>query len=365
MKKTAIALTVAALAAASVAQAAPQANTFYAGAKAGWVSLHNDVNQYKGDGISVKRHDVTYGVFGGYQITDNVAVELGYDYLGRGKRSDNAVLEAKHKVMNHGAQLSLKASYPVLDNLDIYARAGAALVHTTYKYHKAAPAPQNEENFKTSTTRVSPLVAAGLEYAVMPELALRLEYQWINKVGKVNYPAAAQVPSMDARKEGKRVDFRPDVASLTLGVSYRFGQSAPVAPVQPEMAAEVAKTFTLKSDVLFAFNKATLKPAAQETLDGVYGEVVQLKSAAVQVAGYTDYLGSDAYNQKLSQQRADSVAAYLVGKGLAQETVSAMGHGEANPVKGQEGCKSAKGRKALIACLAEDRRVEISVKGTK
>ncbi|HDR1507457.1 TPA: porin OmpA [Pasteurella multocida] len=353
MKKTAIALTIAALAAASVAQAAPQPNTFYVGAKAGWASFHDGLNQIeKIEGpisFGFKRNSVTYGVFGGYQITDNFAVELGYDDFGRAKvratdpKTKETVDAAKHT--NHGAHLSLKASYPVLDGLDIYARVGAALIRSDYKVYDHSDPAKLPQFKRTHSTQVSPVFAGGLEYAFMPELALRVEYQWVNNVGKVKNVL------------GERVDYRPDIGSVTAGLSYRFGQSVYV----PEV---VSKTFTLNSDVTFGFDKADLKPAAQNVLDGIYGEIAQLKSASVAVAGYTDRLGSDAYNLKLSQRRADTVANYLVAKGVAQNAISATGHGEANPVTGNK-CDSVKGRKALIACLADDRRVEIAVKGNK
>ena len=101
MKKTAIALVVAGLAAASVAQAAPQANTFYVGAKAGQASFHDGIKSNTdatnprslkfGDGYH--RNSVTYGVFGGYQVLnqDNfgLAVEAGYDDFGRVKFLSN------------------------------------------------------------------------------------------------------------------------------------------------------------------------------------------------------------------------------------------------------------------------------------
>ncbi|MGC6406722.1 porin OmpA [Bisgaard Taxon 45] len=349
MKKTAIALTIAALAAASVAQAAPQPNTFYVGAKAGWASFHDGLNQFEGlsndkGSVGFKRNSVTYGVFGGYQITDNFAVELGYDDFGRAKlrfapAGEKAKDVAKHT--NHGAHLSLKASYPVLDGLDVYARVGAALIRSDYKFYNI----DEPKAPRAHSTQVSPIFAGGLEYAFIPELALRVEYQWVNNVGKPK------------NSDGERFDYRPDIGSVTAGLSYRFGQTVYV----PEV---VNKTFTLNSDVTFGFNKADLKPAAQNVLDGIYGEIAQLKSASVSVAGYTDRLGSDAYNLKLSQRRADTVANYLVAKGVAQNAISATGHGEANPVTGNK-CDSVKGRKALIACLADDRRVEVAVKGNK
>jgi OOP family OmpA-OmpF porin len=108
MKKTAIALAISGLALASVAQAAPQANTFYAGAKAGWASFHDGFTQFEEEGLGYNRNSVTYGVFGGYQITDNFAVELGYDDFGRAKLREEGQTIFKHT--NHGAHLSLKAA---------------------------------------------------------------------------------------------------------------------------------------------------------------------------------------------------------------------------------------------------------------
>lgn len=67
-----------------------------------------------------------YGVFSGYQITDNLAAEVGYEYFGRAKVRYSGNSEFRHTA--HGTTLALKGSYPVLDNLDVYARAGAALI---------------------------------------------------------------------------------------------------------------------------------------------------------------------------------------------------------------------------------------------
>ncbi|TDQ57156.1 OOP family OmpA-OmpF porin [Mesocricetibacter intestinalis] len=348
MKKTAIALAIAGLAVASAAQAAPQANTFYAGARVGWASFHDGVDDFKSADSSVKSNSVTYGVFGGYQIIDNLAVELGYDHYGTMKVTNP---DAKaDKFTNHGVNLSLKPSYdlgnltPVLEGLDAYARVGAALIRSDVKAYEADGSKVTGHSLK-----VSPVFAAGLEYAIpgFTDLAARVEYQWINGVGK------------DQKWSGNDgADFTPDIGSVTFGLSYRFGQGAPVVP------EVVNKTFTLNSDVTFGFDKASLKPEAQNVLDGVYGEIAQVKSAQVAVAGYTDRIGSEAYNLKLSQQRAETVANYLVSKGIAQQDISATGYGKANPVTGST-CDAVKGRKALIACLAPDRRVEIAVKGTK
>ena len=361
MKKTAIALVVAGLAAASVAQAAPQENTFYAGVKVGQASFHDGIkantdatNPRSLDfGTGYNRNSFTYGVFGGYQILnrDNLglAVELGYDDFGRVKFKEAGKVATKHT--NHGAHLSFKGSYGVLNGLDVYGKAGVALVRSDYKFYDVATGARDHEEGRHSL-RTSGLFAVGAEYAVLPELAVRLEYQWLTRVGKFR--------TQDTHNSS--VDYNPWIGSINAGVSYRFGQGAVAAPA---MAPEVvSKTFNLNSDVTFAFGKANLKPQAQATLDGIYGEIAQINSAKVAVAGYTDRIGSDAGNLKLSQRRADTVANYLVQKGVATNAISATGYGKANPVTGAT-CDQVKGRKALIACLAPDRRVEIAVNGTK
>ena len=368
MKKTAIALVVAGLAAASVAQAAPQENTFYAGVKAGQASFHDGIKantdvtnpRSLGFGTGYNRNSVTYGVFGGYQILnqDNfgLAVELGYDDFGRAKFKHNGITRFKHT--NHGAHLSVKGSYDLggltsaLEGLDFYGRAGAALVRSDYKFYDVANGGARVHADGRHSLRTSGMFAAGVEYALpsLPELALRLEYQWLTRVGKFRTQDTAN----------SSVDYNPWIGSINAGLSYRFGQGA--APVvAPEV---VSKTFNLSSDVTFAFGKANLKPQAKATLDGIYGEIAQINNANVAVAGYTDRIGKDAPNVKLSQRRADSVANYLVAKGVPAQSISAVGHGKANPVTGST-CDAVKGRKALIACLAPDRRVEIAVNGTK
>ena len=360
MKKTAIALVVAGLAAASVAQAAPQENTFYAGVKAGQASFHDGIkantdatNPRNLDfGAGYNRNSFTYGVFGGYQILnrDNLglAVELGYDDFGRVKFKEAGKVAAKHT--NHGAHLSFKGSYEVLNGLDVYGKAGVALVRSDYKFYDVATGARDHEEGRHSL-RTSGLFAVGAEYAVLPELAVRLEYQWLTRVGKFR--------TQDSHNSS--VDYNPWIGSINAGVSYRFGQGAAPVVAAPEV---VSKTFNLNSDVTFAFGKANLKPQAQAALDGIYGEIAQVNNAKVAVAGYTDRIGSDAGNLKLSQRRADTVANYFVAKGVSADAISATGYGKANPVTGAT-CDQVKGRKALIACLAPDRRVEIAVNGTK
>lgn len=370
MKKSLIALAVSGLAIASV-QAAPQENTFYVGAKAGWASFHDGLTQFdasksEGNGINgqrygVNRNSVTYGVFGGYQILNQanfgLATELGYDYFGRvrGNRTFTGDVKdktaAKHTA--HGVHLSLKPSYEVISGLDVYGKVGVALIRNDYFVQDSVV---KANRTKVHTLKPSLTLGAGVEYAILPELAARVEYQYINRVGNLDKAARKGAHS------GTNFQYSPDIHSVSAGLSYRFGQgAAPVA--QPEI---VTKNFAFSSDVLFDFGKANLKPAAAASLDAAHDEISKLglASPAVQVNGYTDRIGKDAPNLKLSQRRAESVANYIVSKGVNPANVTAVGYGKANPVTGNT-CDAVKGRKALIACLAPDRRVEIQVQGSK
>jgi outer membrane protein OmpA-like peptidoglycan-associated protein len=107
------------------------------------------------------------------------------------------------------------------------------------------------------------------------------------------------------------------------------------------------------SDVLFDFNKFTLKPEAREKLAKVSGILLAYPNLKVQVEGYTDNIGSDEYNQKLSEQRADGVREYLVSQSVTDGNVTAKGYGKSNAVADNS---TNDGR-------AKNRRVELVVSG--
>jgi outer membrane protein OmpA-like peptidoglycan-associated protein len=107
------------------------------------------------------------------------------------------------------------------------------------------------------------------------------------------------------------------------------------------------------SDVLFDFNKYTLKPEAREKLAKVSGILLAYPNLRLQVEGYTDNIGSDEYNQKLSEERADAVRDYLVSQSVSDANVTAKGLGNGDPIADNS---SDKGR-------AQNRRVELVVSG--
>lgn len=137
---------------------------------------------------------------------------------------------------------------------------------------------------------------------------------------------------------------------------------APTPTTEPAPTAKIAK-LSLSSKALFDFDKSTLKPEGKKALDTeVIAKLKQLqKLELVLVTGHTDMIGSEAYNQKLSERRAATVKNYLASQGIAADKIEMLGLGKTQPVAGVV-CNQ-KERKALIACMQPHRRVEVEVKG--
>jgi len=137
----------------------------------------------------------------------------------------------------------------------------------------------------------------------------------------------------------------------------------PPAPAPAPAPAPQVQKITLASKALFDFDKAVLKPEGKAAIDSeILAKLPQVqKLELVLVTGHTDRIGTQQYNQKLSERRADAVRDYLVSKGVARDKIETLGMGKTQPVPGVV-CTMTQ-LKALIACLAPNRRVEVEVKG--
>jgi len=120
----------------------------------------------------------------------------------------------------------------------------------------------------------------------------------------------------------------------------------------PPRPTPVVETLTLGADAFFDFDKSTLKPAGQESLDRLYEDLQRTQDVQdILVVGHTDSVGTEQYNQGLSERRAATVESYLEEKGLNVNIIRSRGEGEANPIATNE---TAQGR-------AKNRRVEVTV----
>ena len=142
---------------------------------------------------------------------------------------------------------------------------------------------------------------------------------------------------------------------------------APAAPAPTPAAAPVAapaqptaEKITFAADAFFDFDKSTLKPEGKAKLDDLVSKLGAINLEVIIAVGHTDSIGSVAYNQKLSVRRAESVKAYLVGKGVEANRIYTEGKGKSQPIAPNtiHGKDNPAGR-------AKNRRVEIEVVGTR
>jgi OOP family OmpA-OmpF porin len=207
-------------------------------------------------------------------------------------------------------------------------------------------------------------VGAGVQYLVNDNFGLQADVRQVWSEAKIGTPAASSSDTISN-------------TVLNVGAIFRFGGStlAPVAAAEPTPAPAAAtepapvpapvaaaepctpnvETIEIQSEALFDFDKAVIRGKSNQALDEVIAKMKDHGDVEfVLVTGHTDRIGSDAYNQKLSERRANAVRKYLSTHGIDGARIKSQGKGESEPVVD---CKGVKGTKNLIECLAPNRRV--------
>ena len=222
--------------------------------------------------------------------------------------------------------------------------------------------------------------------SLLAGLGLGAQYLFSDSFG-LQADVRHQWSKSDAKAAGTTFDADGTIGNtlLNLGGVFRFGAPAPVvaeaapepAPIaaapepmpEPAPAPEPVKctpqmdTITVGAEKLFGFDKANLRDEGKAALNDAAAKIkANPEIKAVIVTGHTDRIGSDAYNQKLSDRRANQVKDYLASQGVDPSIIDAVGKGESEPVVQ---CTGNKATKKLISCLQPNRRVEIRAEGQK
>lgn len=334
MKKNLIALSLAAaLAAVSMAATAATPDAFYIGARGGYAHTDWDNGaKYLNDDDNA---GYGLGLYAGYNFNEYFSLEGGYNYFDgfSAKAIDGSV--GDYKI--HGPEIAAKVNFPLTSSLDLYLRGG--LMYAI-----------GDGDGDIGGNKIAPLVGAGAQFACTDNFSLRLGYDRYFGVWED-----------DANKLDSGVDMDLDFAYV--GFQYTFGQPAP-APAPEPVTKTITTSYSLDANTLFAFESDTLSPEGSQAVDQVLSDVqtTKIDGAKYNVVGHTDRLGAEAYNQKLSERRAQAVADDLMAKGVPATDIIVEGRGESQPVTGNK-CDGLK-KNDMINCLAPDRRVEINVVGT-
>lgn len=291
--------------------------------------------------------DRGYKLYAGYEFNSYFALEGGYFDLGEftystATTSPDGAFGGKLEL--RGINLDLVASVPFTERLSGFARVGL----------NYAEAKNNFGSSAAVLTRMSDKgrdlngkIGVGLQYAFNDNWAMRLEaeeYRFDDEISQL-----------------------ADAHMYSLGVVYRFGAKpvpAPVVVAPPPTPAPIVQApppapkfekFTMSATELFTFDSDAVnmpQPKLQQLATAIKEPGSPEK---IVITGYTDRLGSDQYNQKLSERRAQAVKNYIVEQGISADRLVAEGKGEADPVVQ---CNE-KNKAELIKCLAPNRRVEI------
>lgn len=217
-------------------------------------------------------------------------------------------------------------------------------------------------------------VAGGSKDSLMANVGAGVQYAFTESIG-----LQADLRSVWSEAEAGADSKTIANTVLNIGAIFRFGSPEPVAIAvaepapQPVLAAPVAETpapvvaapvckpvletITIQSEALFDFDKYAIKGKNNQVLDEVAAKIKEHDDIEfILVTGHTDKIGSDAYNQKLSERRADAVKKYLASHGIKDVRIKSVGKGETEPVVD---CAGVKGSKKVIECLAPNRRVVV------
>jgi len=191
-------------------------------------------------------------------------------------------------------------------------------------------------------------VAVPFTWLGVPGLTLTAEYRFLGILG-----ADLQVSSIgpgNRTLQSAKLDVDKYNHSAMLGIRYALFQPAPaapaVAPVQPVAPAPtIARTYL----VFFDFNRADLTARAREIIGEAAQNARRAQSTRIEVAGHADRSGTPQYNQRLSQRRADVVAAELVRQGVNRGDIGVTAFGESRPlVPTADGVREPQNRRVEI-----------------
>ena len=145
-----------------------------------------------------------------------------------------------------------------------------------------------------------------------------------------NAPVDGEGCTLDADRDGVK-DYKDRCKNTPFGTPVdHWGCSAPATPSGGY--CDLCQRLPVLSDVHFRHDRAILRPQAYALLNEVVRILKEEKRSFIQVVGHADSSGTDDYNLKLSQKRAEAVMDYLVGHGISEKRLSAVGKGEEQPV---------------------------------
>ena len=307
-------------------------------------------------GFSKDQRDTGYKLFVGRQLNPYFAMEAGYFDLGKfdfkSSTSGNGVLNGEAGL--RGVNLDLLGQLPLSQRVSLLGRVGMHYSKTNTEFSGNRLLGAN--NTHASERKLNAKLGLGLEYKFSEALALRGEVERYRLNDGVGNRGDADLYSVSlVYKLGRPASATPAYQPAPAPVALPPISETMPAPVAEAKPAPVSEKVSFAAETLFDFDQSALKPQGKAALDQLLGQLQAMDLEVIVTVGHTDAVGPDAYNQKLSQRRAEAVKAYLVAQGVETNRVYTEGKGETQPVADNT---SSAGR-------AKNRRVTVEVVGTR
>jgi OOP family OmpA-OmpF porin len=286
-----------------------QDNPWYAGARIG-ATHYSDFNGNISSDDLKDDDDLGGGVFLGYNVNEWFALESGYTYLGKLDIDNN------QSIKTHALDFVGKFTWQATDSFDVFLKAGG------YGYHTKG----GDDLSSYKDTDIDGTAGVGVEKHFTDNFSARLEYQYYNNV------------SLD---DGG-FDSKWDTHLFAFGLVYSWGGSEPVAaPAPVAQAVEeviVAEPLMIQVDpttveIYFDFDKFDISPKSAEQLQPMLEHLEEYPESTAVLVGHTDSTGSEEFNQKLSEERAEAVEKFLSEEhSISVDRITTSGEGETNPI---------------------------------
>ncbi|CAK1753998.1 OmpA family protein [Vibrio crassostreae] len=279
---------------------------FYLGGRVGWTAYQDACGD---DALDCTDDTMGFGAYGGYQFNHWFALEGGITSYGSPSAHYNA---GKVGADVYGGEIAMKLSLPLTERWDVFTRLGGAYQSIEKDF---SPMPDDIDSHQWNV-----MASVGMSYRLSQRWSLRGEYQFIDGIGDNDVDQA-------------------DLHFTSLGLTYHFGQLAPVVnrppttetpPVVPPRYVTVDKPLSLNAESLFGFDSSKLQSHA--SLDLLVDQLQSYPDDTIRIEGHTDASGREDYNQRLSERRAQTVANYLTDNGIDTSRLTVISMGESHPV---------------------------------
>ncbi|MFA0047264.1 OmpA family protein [Vibrio sp. 10N.261.51.F11] len=325
------------IAASGFAAAPSIAATTYVGAKVGMGWLDSACV----DNIDCEDDSVAGGIYGGYNFTDNIALELNADYLGDYDTSFNNN-GATQRYSDSIVAISLSPMYrlAIKQEFDIFFKAGPA-----YIMH------DDEDDVVLA-------LGIGAEKQLSDDWALRVEYQYFDDFDdKIIQDLNSNLVTIGLSYNFGTGNTTASAATVATAAAVTQAPAEPIAEPEAVVVEEEAEVVVTKAQTesfsqgTFATNSTELSDEGKAAIQPIVEVLQTYPQSTVNIVGHTDSTGAAEYNMMISKKRAAAVAAYIEEQGIEADRITASGEGEENPIASND---TAEGR-------AQNRRVEATI----